>query len=77
MVPERFSYLGFDVAYYYLELLLQHGANFEVMFLGDQKELLGRQFEFFKTGIESGYENHSIYIVHYKDYTLQEISIKL
>jgi len=66
-LPNEFAFLGFDVGYYYLNLLNRFGANFEVMFLGYQTELLGRKFEFFKTGIESGYENHSTYIIRYQD----------
>ncbi|NOG57841.1 MAG: LysM peptidoglycan-binding domain-containing protein [Bacteroidetes bacterium] len=70
-LPEKFSYLGYDVGMYYLKLLNDFGLNFEVMFLGIQDQLLSRKFEFFKTGIESGYENHSVFLVHYKDYSLQ------
>ena len=66
-MPIGFSYLGYDVGYYYLSLLKEFGANFEVMLLGFQTELLSRKFEFFKTGIESGYENHSAYVIKYKD----------
>lgn len=73
LIPEKFSYLGYDVGMYYLKLLHEYGANFEVMFLGYQDQLLSRNFEFFKTGIESGYENHSVFLIHYKDYKLQKI----
>lgn len=66
-LPIDFSYLGFDVGYYYLSLLKNFGVNFEVMFLGVQSELLSRKFEFFKTGIESGYENHSSFVIRYQD----------
>mgnify|MGYP005843867175 CR=1 FL=1 len=66
-LPEEFAYLGFDVGYYYLSLMKEFGTNFEIMFLGYQEELLGRKFEFFKTGIESGYENHSTYVIRYHD----------
>ncbi len=68
LMPEKFSVLGFDVGMYYLGLLNNYGLNFEVMFLGLQEEQLGRKFEFLKTGIESGYENHSVYLIRYADF---------
>jgi hypothetical protein len=73
LIPEKFSYLGFDVGMYYLKLLNNFGANFEVMFLGYQDKLLSRNFEYFKTGIESGYENHSVFLVRYKNYVLERV----
>lgn len=73
LIPEKFSYLGFDVGYYYLSLLNNYGANFEVMYMGVEAELLSRKFEFFKTGIESGYENHSAYIVRYRNFDKQRV----
>lgn len=69
-LPESFAFLGYDVGTYYLGLLREYGANFEIMFLGLQEQLLSRKFEFYKTGIESGYENHSVYLVKYQDYHL-------
>ena len=74
LIPEKFSFLGYDVGTYYLSLLNDYGANFEIMFLGYQEKLLSRNFEFFKTGIESGYENHSIFLVKYKDFKLQRVN---
>ena len=72
-LPTNFAFLGFDVAYYYLGLLKDFGTNFEMMFLGVQNEQLSRKFEFFKTGIESGYENHSSFVIRYHDSQLQRI----
>ncbi len=73
LIPEKFSYLGYDVGLYYLKLMNDFGLNFEVMFLGMQEKMLSRNFEFFKTGIESGYENHSIFLVRYRDYKLEQV----
>lgn len=72
-LPSKFSYLGYDVGYYYLSLLNQFGANFEVMFMGYNKEMLMMNFNFFKTGIESGYENHSVFLLKYEDYKLKKV----
>jgi len=73
MPPSKFSILGFDVGIYYLNLLNDYGANFDLMLLEYKEECLGRKFEFFRTGIESGYENHSVYLVRYRDFQLQKV----
>lgn len=73
LIPEKFAYLGYDVGMYYLSLMHEFGLNFELMFLGIQEKMLSRNFEFFKTGIESGYENHSVFLVRYQDYSLKQV----
>lgn len=73
MVPDQFAFLGFDVGYYYLQLMKEYGINFEVMFAETQQELLSRKFNLIKTGIESGYENHSTYLIRYKDYRKERV----
>lgn len=67
-LADKFSVLGFDVGMYYTQILKDYGKNFELMFLGFQYKGLGRKFEFFKTGIESGYENQSIYLLEFSNY---------
>ncbi len=73
MPPSKFSVLGFDVGMYYLKLMNDFGTNFSLMLVEYQDEFLSRKFQFFKTGIESGYENHSVYLVRYKDFELQRV----
>lgn len=72
-LPTKYSYLGHDVAYFYLSLLNEFGVNYDVMFLGYKKELLMLNFDYFKTGIESGYENHSVFLLKYEDYRLKKV----
>ena len=72
-VPSEFAYLGYDVASYYLNLLQVSGTNFEMMLPTKKMQGLSRKFYFVKTGIESGFENHSSYIVRYQDYTLVKV----
>lgn len=71
--PTKFSVLGYDVGMYYLSLMNEYGTNFNLMLLGYQDQFLGRKFEYFKTGIESGYENHSVYLVRYRDFEIQRV----
>ncbi len=72
-LPTKYSYLGHDVAYFYLSLMNEFGVNYDVMFLGYKKELLMLNFDYFKTGIESGYENHSVFLLKYEDYRLNKV----
>lgn len=73
-LPNRFSFLGFDVGYYYLNLLKNYGVNFEVRFAEQQlEEILSHQFSFSKTGIESGYENHSTYLIRYNNFKKERV----
>jgi LysM repeat protein len=72
-LPSKYSFLGHDVAYFYLSLLNEFGVNYDVMFLGYKKELLMLNFDYFKTGIESGYENHSVFLLKYEDYQLKKV----
>jgi len=73
LAAEKFAILGFDVGMYYLGLMKDYGLNFEYMFLDYHDEFLSRKFEFFKTGLESGYENHSVYLLKYQDYKLKRV----
>lgn len=72
-VPSQFAYLGYDVASYYLSLLQTSGTNFELMLPAETMQGLSRKFHFVKTGIESGFENHSSYIVRYQDYQVIKV----
>ncbi len=72
-LPSKFSYLGYDVAYYYLNLLDQFGVNYNAMFLGYKQDMLMLNFDFFKTGIESGFENHSVFLLKYKDFNYEKV----
>ena len=73
VMPSAFAYLGYDVAQYYLSLLNVGGTNFEMMLPAEKMQGLSRKFNFVKTGIESGFENHSTYIVRYIDYSLVKV----
>lgn len=72
-IPDRFAFLGFDVAWYYTNLLSQYGLNFEMAFEKYKYEALAHKFDFFKTGFESGFENHSVYVIRYKDFEIQQV----
>lgn len=70
---DQFSVLGFDVGMFYLNFLKHHGLNFNARLKEEQSEYLSRKFNFFKTGIESGYENHSVYLLRYDNYKVVKV----
>lgn len=72
-IPDDFAYLGFDVAWYYTHLLKNYGLNFEAAFENFKSETLCHKFDFFKTGFESGFENHSVFIVRYEDFEVKQV----
>ena len=71
--PENFSFLGFDVTFYFLSLMHEKGTRIEPFLSDYRKRLLYREFNFFKTGIESGYENSCLRILEHRDMEIVEI----
>lgn len=71
--PESFSFLGFDVCFFYLNMLNKNGTRFESSLEQTKERYLYRQFNFFKTGIESGYENSSLRILEQRGFELREV----
>ncbi len=70
-VPIKFGFLGFDVAYYHLNELLQHGTNYEQYFsFASSAEGLQSRYNFKQYQQGSGYENSGLYFVRYENYDL-------
>lgn len=63
--PSFISFLGFDIASYFGTNLIQSGKVFQGEKINSNQ--ISTQFNFFKTGIESGYENTYVRIVEYSD----------
>lgn len=72
-LPGKFAYLGYDVGFYYLTLLNRFGKNINYMFDKYRISMLSRSFNFSKTAIESGYENHSYNLVKYENYEIKKV----
>lgn len=71
--PEKYSFIGGDVAFYYLGMLENFGTRFEPKLLEERKRLFYFKFNFFKTGIESGYENQSVFFLKQDDFEIKQI----
>lgn len=75
LFPEKFSFQGFDISFYYLKLLHEHGRRFEHALTSPSDRMLYYRFKFFSTGVESGYENESTILLKQENFELQEVTI--
>lgn len=67
--PSEYAFIGYDLMLYYGRGLLKYGKMFPEHFDQiPQSDLLANQYNFFKTGPESGYENGHLYILTHQDY---------
>lgn len=72
--PGDYGYLGYDVMLYYGQALLQFGLNFPNEFdRVKQDGLLHIGMDYFKTGIESGFENESTVLLRYNNFKLEMV----
>ncbi|MGD1848141.1 MAG: LysM peptidoglycan-binding domain-containing protein [Salibacteraceae bacterium] len=70
--PAKYSFLGFDVTYFYLRALQEHGIAFQEH-LGSMDEVTTSiKFDYFKTGMEHGFENENVFILRYQDFQLEK-----
>jgi LysM repeat protein len=71
--PSNNSFLGFDIAYCFGNNFIQYGTVFSEAAL-EPKHGMSINLNFFKTGIESGFENKNAYLLRFKDYELKRIN---
>jgi len=72
--PSTYAYQGFDVGMFYLKALLKYGVDFEEKLPEIKNNGIQTKFQFYKTAVESGYENQAFYILKYKDYSLLPVN---
>lgn len=70
--PDKNALLGFDIGYYFANYFNNYGAIISPNYLSSYQ---GKsiKIDFFKTGIESGYENNSINLLYFNDYILKKL----
>ena len=68
--PGYFAYEGFDLAYFYCNMLKKYGTAIQYNLIGEQYSGLQTTFDFYKPDAKGGLENKGIYILEYKNYTL-------
>jgi LysM repeat protein len=71
--PSKNSFLGFDIGYYFAKNFADFGTLFSPKSLLSKKGISIR-LNFFKTGIESGFENKDSYLLRFEDYELKRIN---
>lgn len=70
--PSNNTFLGFDLAYYFGNNFVNQGTLFSLVSLEEYKGM-SIDFNFFKTGIESGFENTNSHLLRFEDYTLKRV----
>jgi LysM repeat protein len=70
--PSQNSFLGFDIGYFFVKNFADFGTLFSPEALL-KKRGMSLHFNFFKTGIESGFENKNSYLLRFEDYELKRI----
>jgi LysM repeat protein len=73
--PDKYAFLGYDVTLFYGQGLKQFGINFPNHF--DHIATLGLMhvnFNYVKTGVETGYENEHVVLLKHHQFALETIS---
>jgi LysM repeat protein len=71
--PSKISFLASDLAIYFGGNLSKHGTVFYNNPVAIKPSNYSICLTFFKTGIESGYENTNSYLLHFQDYILKKV----
>jgi LysM repeat protein len=70
--PTEYFYIGFEVAYYYLKHLRDHGPDFVYQLDQLPMESTYMRFRFTRPDLITGFDNRGAYIFRYKDYQLHK-----
>lgn len=68
--PGTFAFEGYDVGFYYLNMLRTYGTNFQNKLGGNRQKGLQTDFDFYQVSAESGFENKAVYLLMYQNYKL-------
>jgi len=72
---DKYAFIGFDVTYYFLRALQQYGNDFMGCMQNINIDPLSTKIHF-KNTINGGYENQSVFVIHYKDYKMVDVTEK-
>jgi len=73
--PGNFAFLGFDVMYYYLNVLKNFGYNFSTHLPKITNAGLCLSFRYNSTGVGNGYENKNVFILKYIDFEMVRVDL--
>jgi LysM repeat protein/ABC-type branched-subunit amino acid transport system substrate-binding protein len=71
--PTKYAFQGYDCGIYFLSAMAKSGKEFYLTLPTFKANGLQTNFQFLETAVESGYENKSVFILKYKDFTLTPI----
>ena len=71
--PSKNTFLGFDLAYFLGSNLMTSGTMYAPASLKEYKGL-SINLNFFKTGVESGFENTKSFLLKFEDFTLTKVN---
>jgi LysM repeat protein len=66
--PGQFTFIGYDVMFYYLNELEQTGVGFSSQLGTKSWDGLQQRFDFYRSDVESGFENRGVRVVKLEDY---------
>ncbi|MGL4599042.1 MAG: PBP1 and LysM peptidoglycan-binding domain-containing protein [Bacteroidia bacterium] len=66
--PGQFTFIGYDVMLFYLSALEQGGLGFSEQLGTKPWDGLQQRFDFYRTDVESGFENRGVRVVKLEDY---------
>ncbi|MEN8928003.1 MAG: LysM peptidoglycan-binding domain-containing protein [Flavobacteriales bacterium] len=72
--PSKYAFVGYDVAFYHALAMSNYGKRFSGFYGQIKVPLLQSNYNLKKTDIASGYENQSVYILGYKEYSLVQVN---
>ncbi len=72
--PGEYYFSGFDVTYFYMTALKAYGRNFQKKLDAVKWSGFHTGFDMYSTGIDSGWENRSVHILHYNNSRLEKVN---
>ncbi|MCU0359262.1 MAG: LysM peptidoglycan-binding domain-containing protein [Bacteroidia bacterium] len=74
--PGEHFFMGFEVAYYYLKNLKEHGPEFAHKLDQYPMDMKHMRFKFTRPDLSTGFDNRGLYIYKYKNYQLHKTGWK-
>ncbi|MCD6069195.1 MAG: cwlS [Bacteroidetes bacterium] len=72
--PSDFYFQGIDIGLYYMNALKEYGPDFYKKLDANKKKGIIMDFNFFRPSETTGFDNKSIQIIRYSDYTFSKVN---
>ncbi len=75
--PGNYGFLGHDVGNFYLNAMAQFGTSFQERFERVDANPLHLDYDLFRTGVSSGFENRHSFLIRYtKDHHIERVKLR-